>query len=183
MRQATKLWIIIGVLFILNGFLLYTNYKKSRNIQRLRNQHSSVVNTEKKLPFTPPTSIDTSLIKDDLPIQLIVIFPKKNCSVCLEIELPNLKHFSKKYSKEIELIDIGMKYNLKSMLGKEVSILHMESERKYLPWLKNSVNVPILFVVDSFGKVQLFYVNNYTNPDDTKKFYTKINSLFESVYS
>lgn len=176
--QKTILWIGIFVLLLLN--LILVNSIISSNDNNL-SQNELSLPSQGDLDFIRysllPDTLHQSLVNPNNSFELITLFPKNDCPICTEIELPHLNSLSKKFASKINLIDIGMTYDLKSKIKGQISVQKVKNSQEKLPWLKTYMNVPIAFLIDQNGIVYLKHVNDYKNPKNTKDFYSKVETL------
>jgi len=178
--QNAILWIGVIILLILN--LILVNKIVNKNDNNISQKQLSLYSTE-DLDFIRysllPDTLHQNLVSSNYSFELITLFPKEDCPVCTEIELPYLNSLSKRFGTKIKLIDIGMRYNLKSRIEGNISVKKVNNIKNILPWLKTYMNVPIAFLIDDNGIVYMKHVNDYKNPDKTNEFYDKVENLLK----
>jgi len=174
---------IVSFLVVMNIFLLIKNNEMSGKADNLNNKeipkHNLLLSNNDELMNVNSTDIGQD---EFFPLQLLVFFPQKYCSICIDVELPGLKEIAADYSKYLLVVDTGMEYNLASMIGPKVKSKRVDKlDLSFVDDIQKIEN-PLILVVDQNGVVQNYYQQDIRNLHKTESFYKRTTSLLNSVY-
>ena len=172
--------VIIITIILLNLFLLYTNTQRQNRISILTNQliacerqsvRSSKYHDEIHLPG--------NLVNNKNTLSLITLFSEHGCSPCVieEIRLLNETYF--RYAQFVDIYILG---DSEKYLTNRGAVFHFEN-LTYIPGLEDvNIDNPVSFLVDRNNTIQLIHKAETGNPEKSRRFFERVESLFESVY-
>jgi len=170
---------IIGII-LLNIFLLYTNIQRQNRVNILSGQLTSCEQRNiYQTQANPEIQLPLSLIKNENTFSLITLFSIQGCSPCVIEEIRLLNEIYFRYAR---LMDIYLLSDSGGYLANRGAMFHYEKLTS-IPELQNiHFDNPVSFLVDRNNTVQLIHKAETGNPEKSRMFFKRVESLFESVY-
>ncbi|RNC79531.1 MAG: hypothetical protein ED557_13470 [Balneola sp.] len=174
--------ILIGILIVLNVWLLYNNQQKNLIIEELHeNSNSSSWNVE-TLDSTLIHIVNDRVLIPQNEIQLKVFFSDQGCQTCIQDEVNLLNEVYNLHPKKFNAYLITQKAPtyLTRMFGASFKYELISPEKDIFDVRYEFVN-PIAVLVDSTGLVHRVHKAEVANKDKSEQFYNQVKNLFEEL--
>jgi len=172
--------ILIATIIVLNIFLLYTNIQRQNRVNILEGQ---LTKCEQQIISTTQTNEDiqlpVSLINNENTLSLITIFTERGCSPCI---IEEIKLLNDMYSEYEQFINIYLIRGSRGYLTRMGAMFRYENLTTMPNLLNIHIDNPVSFLVDRNNTVQLIHKAETGNPEKSRRFFERVESLFESVY-
>ena len=165
---------------LLNIFLLYTNIQRQNRITILTGrliacEQKNVHLTNKDANLTLPKDF----INNKNPISLITIFTDRGCSPCVADEISFLNNLNRKYHPFINVYQIG---GFEHYLNRYGAVFEYRNNEHLSELSSLIVDNPISLIIDRNNTLLLIHKAETGNPEKSRIFFERVESLFESVY-
>lgn len=172
--------VIIITIILLNLFLLYTNIQRQNRINILTNQLTACEQQSvRSSKYYDQVHIPGNLVNNKNTLSLITLFSEQGYSPCVIEEIRLLNEIYFRYAR---LMDIYLLSDSGGYLANRGAMFHYEKLTS-IPELQNiHVDNPVSFLVDRNNTIQLIHKAETGNPEKSRMFFKRVESLFESVY-
>lgn len=171
---------IIVAIVLLNIFLLYTNIQRQNRVNILTGQLA--VCEQQSIRHTQTSTviqIPVSLINHENSLSLITFFTERGCSPCVIEEIIHLNEIYPRYEQLIDIYLIGGSSGYLTQLGAAFAYRNVED----IPDFGNiHIDNPVSFLIDRNNTIQLIHKAEIGNPEKSRLFFERVESIFESVY-
>jgi hypothetical protein len=173
-------YFIIAILIIFNIFMLYQNIQRENRVGILNNRLAACEqNIGNPVMHTASLHLPGELITSDNTLSLVTFFTDRGCTPCVIDEIGLINNMLEQYKLYMNmfLIDAHERYlvNLGAQFRYEVIDTIPELDDLH-------ISNPVSLLIDRNGTIQHIHRAETGNPERSRLFFKKVDSLFESIY-
>ncbi len=172
--------LIFVTLISLNIFILYTNIQRQNRVNILTGQLTACEQQSIRQTQTSTViQIPVNLINHENSLSLITFFTERGCSPCVIEEIELLNEMYSRYEQLIDIYLVNGSSGYLTQLGAAFKYRYIEE----IPGFLNiPIGNPVSLLVDRNNTIQLIHKTETGNPEKSRIFFERVESLFESVY-
>jgi len=173
-------YFIIAILIIFNIFMLYQNIQRENRVGILNNQLTACEhNIGNPVMHTASVRLPGELISSDNTLSLVTFFTDRGCAPCVIDEIGLINNMLEQYKLYMNmfLIDAHERYLVNLGAQFRYDVIDATPELEDL-----QISNPVSLLIDRNGTVQHIHRAETANPERSRLFFKKINSLFDSIY-
>jgi len=173
-------YFIIAALLILNVFMVHQNVQRENRVGMLSHQLTDLQrNTGNPTMHTASVHFPGEIISADNTLSLVTFFTDRGCTPCVVDEISLINDMLAQYKPYMKMFLVD---------GHEQYLLNLGAQFRYevidtIPELDDlHISNPVSLLIDRNGTIQHIHRAETGNPERSRLFFNKVNSLFESIY-
>ncbi len=173
-------YFIIAILIIFNILMLYQNVQREKRVSVLNYQLAECErNIGNPAMHTASVRLPGELISSDNTLSLVTFFTDRGCAPCVIDEIGLINNMLEQYKLYMNmfLIDAHERYLVNLGAQFRYDIIDPTPELRDL-----HISNPVSLLIDRNGTIQHIHRAETGNPERSRLFFKKVNSLFESIY-